>query len=76
MKQIHEANRLKEERMRNEQIIAMQKEQEYMKNNSIKQMIREQKHQAEQRKQLVSNLFMISNGNRKIKRNAFNKETN
>ena len=40
MKQISEAQRLKEESHKNAQIIALQKEQEYMKNNNIKEMIR------------------------------------
>lgn len=40
MRQINEAQRLKNETTKNEQIIALQKEQEYMKNNSIKEMIR------------------------------------
>ena len=46
-----EAQRLKQETMKNEQIINLQKEQEYMKNNSIKEMIRQQKLEAEERKQ-------------------------
>ena len=45
-----EAQRLKQETMKNEQIINLQKEQEYMKNNSIKEMIRQQKHEDEERK--------------------------
>lgn len=45
-----EAQRLKQETMKNEQIINLQKEQEYMKNNSIKEMIRQQKLEAEERK--------------------------
>jgi hypothetical protein len=40
-KQMREANRLKEESIKNSQIIALQKEQEYMKNNNIKEMIRQ-----------------------------------
>ena len=54
MKQIQEAQRLKEESAKNAQIIALQKEQEYMKNNNIKEMIRQQKLEAEERKRLVS----------------------
>jgi|TARA_B110000305_G_C19313708_1_gene575270 hypothetical protein len=50
MKQMTEAQRLKQETMKNEQIINLQKEQEYMKNNSIKEMIRQQKLEAEERK--------------------------
>jgi len=45
-----EAQRLKQETQKNEQIINLQKEQEYMKNNSIKEMIRQQKLEAEERK--------------------------
>lgn len=45
-----EAQRLKQETLKNEQIINLQKEQEYMKNNSIKEMIRQQKLEAEERK--------------------------
>ena len=51
---MREANRLKEESIKNSQIIALQKEQEYMKNNNIKEMIRQQKLQAEDRKRMVS----------------------
>ena len=54
MKQISEAQRLKDESAKNAQIIALQKEQEYMKNNNIKEMIRQQKLEAEERKRLVS----------------------
>jgi hypothetical protein len=50
MKQMSEAQRLKQETQKNEQIINLQKEQEYMKNNSIKEMIRQQKLEAEERK--------------------------
>ena len=39
-KQLGEAQRLKDESAKNAQIIALQKEQEYMKNNNIKEMIR------------------------------------
>ena len=51
---MREANRWKEESIKNSQIIALQKEQEYMKNNNIKEMIRQQKLQAEDRKRMVS----------------------
>jgi ribosomal protein L17 len=54
MKQTEEAQRLKEERARNERIINMQKEQELMKNNNVKEMIRQQKMMAEERKEMVS----------------------
>ena len=54
MKQQEEANRLKEEKMRNEQIIRRQKEAEMIKNNNVKQMIRQQKLMAEERKEMVS----------------------
>lgn len=50
MKQAEEANKLKEERIKNEKIIQMQKEQELMKNNNVKEMIRQQKLMAEERK--------------------------
>ena len=60
MKQLSEAQRLKEESAKNSQIIALQKEQEYMKNNNIKEMIRQQKLEAEERKRLVSYLFSYS----------------
>jgi len=43
---------LKEERAKNERIIKMQKEQELMKNNNIKEMIRQQKMMAEERKEM------------------------
>lgn len=46
--------RLKEESQKNSQIIQLQREQEYMKNSSIKEMIRHQKMQAEERKHQVS----------------------
>ena len=51
---MREAARLKDESIKNNQIIALQKEQEYMKNNNIKEMIRQQKLQAEERKRMVS----------------------
>jgi hypothetical protein len=51
---------LKEERAKNERIIKMQKEQELMKNNNIKEMIRQQKMMAEERKEMVSyNLIRV-----------------
>lgn len=46
--------RLKEERARNQNIIRRQKEAELMKNNNVKQMIRQQKLMAEERKEMVS----------------------
>ena len=60
MKQISEAQRLKDESAKNAQIIALQKEQEYMKNNNIKEMIRQQKLEAEERKRLVSYIPIFS----------------
>ena len=45
---------MKDEREKNERIIAMQKEQELMKNHNIKEMIRNQKMMAEERKEMVS----------------------
>lgn len=54
MKQQQEAQRLKDEREKNERIISMQKEQELMKNHNIKEMIRNQKLMAEERKEMVS----------------------
>ena len=51
MKQLQEALRLKEESQKNQQIIALQKEQEYMKNASLKEQIRQQKMSAEERRQ-------------------------
>lgn len=53
-KQIREADQLKMERQKNEQLIQMQKEQEVMKNSSIKDMIRSQKMMAEEKKEMVS----------------------
>jgi len=56
----------------------MQKEQELMKNNNIKEMIRQQKMMAEERKEMVSyiNKFHLFNLYfRNIKRNVCNKET-
>lgn len=51
---------MKEERAKNERIIKMQKEQELMKNNNIKEMIRQQKMMAEERKEMVSyNLIRV-----------------
>lgn len=46
--------RLKEEKARNEQIVRRQREAELMKNNNVKQMIRQQKLMAEERKEMVS----------------------
>ena len=54
MKQMEEANRLKEERLKNEQIIHMQRQQEVMKNGNVKEMIRQQKMMAEERRAMVS----------------------
>lgn len=51
---MNEAQRLKEESSKNSMIIRRQKEQEVMKNNSIKEMIRKQKMDAEERKEMVS----------------------
>jgi hypothetical protein len=51
---LNEAQRLKEESTKNGMIIRRQKEQEVMKNSSIKEMIRKQKMDAEERKELVS----------------------
>ena len=53
-KQMREADQLKMERQKNEQLIQMQKEQEVMKNSSIKDMIRQQKMMAEEKKEMVS----------------------
>lgn len=57
MKQQEEALRLKDERNRNEQIIRRQKEAEMIKNNNVKQMVRQQKLMAEERKEMVSYTF-------------------
>ena len=54
LRQMNEAQRLKEETNKNNMIIRRQKEQEVMKNNSIKEMIRKQKCDAEERKEMVS----------------------
>ena len=51
---MREADQLKMERQKNEQLIQMQKEQEVMKNSSIKDMIRSQKMMAEEKKEMVS----------------------
>ena len=51
---MREADQLKMERQKNEQLIQMQKEQEVMKNSSIKDMIRQQKMMAEEKKEMVS----------------------
>jgi len=56
----------------------MQKEQELMKNNNIKEMIRQQKMMAEERKEMVSyihNFNLINFYFRNTKRNVCNKET-
>ena len=53
-KKEEEAERLKREKMTNEDIIRMQKDQEYMKNSNVKEMIRQQKTIAEERKHMVS----------------------
>lgn len=45
---------MKEDSNKNSMIIRRQKEQEVMKNNSIKEMIRKQKMDAEERKEMVS----------------------
>lgn len=52
MKSQEEAQRLKDERNRNEQIIRRQREAELIKNNNIKQMIKQQKLVAEERKEV------------------------
>ena len=52
MKSQEDAYRLKEERARNEQIIQRQREAELIKNNNIKQMVKQGKLVAEERKQL------------------------
>tara|TARA_B110001450_G_scaffold66842_1_gene63176 strand:+ start:537 stop:806 length:270 start_codon:yes stop_codon:yes gene_type:complete len=79
MQQINEAQNLKEERAKNERIIKMQKEQELMKNNNIKEMIRQQKMMAEERKEMVSTFLCSINFyillSRNTKRNVCNKET-
>jgi len=79
MQQINEAQNLKEERAKNERIIKMQKEQELMKNNNIKEMIRQQKMMAEERKEMVSTFLCLINFylllSRNTKRNVCNKET-
>lgn len=54
MKSQEEAIKLKEEKARNENIIRRQREAELMKNNNVKQMIRQQKLMAEERKEMVS----------------------
>ena len=57
----------------------MQKEQELMKNNNIKEMIRQQKMMAEERKEMVSafdsmiNFYLLFYRN--TKRNVCNNET-
>jgi len=78
MQSINEAQNLKEERAKNERIIKMQKEQELMKNNNIKEMIRQQKMMAEERKEMVSyihNKYLFNFYFRNTKRNVCNKET-
>mgnify|MGYP006103295193 CR=1 FL=1 len=50
---------MKLEREKNQRIIAMQREQELIKNNNIKDMIRQQKMMAEERKEMVSISFII-----------------
>ena len=54
LRQVNEAQRLKYESTKNGMIIRRQKEQEVMKNSSIKEMIRKQKLDAEDRKEMVS----------------------
>ena len=54
LRQVNEAQRLKDESTKNGMIIRRQKEQEVMKNSSIKEMIRKQKLDAEDRKEMVS----------------------
>ena len=63
MKLVDDAQKLKQERERNTRIIQMQKEQELMKNNNVKDMIRQQKNMAEERKEMVNNIqnFFKSN---------------
>ena len=50
---------MKEESGRNETLIKRQRDQEAAKNNSIKEMIRRQKMDAEERKALVSIVISI-----------------
>lgn len=54
LKHAAEAQRLKDESGRNAMLIKKQRDQEAAKNNSIKEMIRRQKMDAEERKALVS----------------------
>lgn len=58
LKHATEAQRLKEESDRNAMVIKRQRDQEAAKNHSIKEMIRRQKMDAEERKALVSSILM------------------
>jgi hypothetical protein len=50
MKSKQEALRIKEEQQKHQQLIDFQRDQEQMKNESIKNMIRDQKRQAEEKR--------------------------
>ena len=65
------------ESKKNEQLILMQREQEVMKNNSIKEMIRQQKLMAEEKKEAVSTqyLFNLIDQYRNAKKKDFNNVT-
>ena len=65
------------ESKKNEQLILMQREQEVMKNNSIKEMIRQQKLMAEEKKDAVSTqyLFKLFDHYRNAKKKDFNNVT-
>ena len=57
MKQLEEAQRLKEESAKNAQLIKMQKDNELMKNTNVQNLIRQQKYEAEKRRDMVSYKF-------------------
>ena len=54
IKQMNEANNRKLERSKNNNMIGRQREAEHMKNASIKEMIRKQKMDANDRRAMVS----------------------
>lgn len=58
-KQVYEANNRKAESQKNNTMIRRQKEAEMMKNASIKEMIRKQKYDANDRKEMVSPLYIL-----------------
>jgi hypothetical protein len=54
LKHIEEAQRLKDASAKNAQLIKMQRDNELMKNTNVQTLIRQQKYEAEKRRDMVS----------------------